>query len=127
MTEGHDKPIWYGPFAATIRTAGFYTSGVENKGDWDRTTVCSEGEHGVLGGNSFWVTYLAAGWFIGTWGGMIYTITDEQRVAEFCIAWLRRACRLESDFGPEIKGEFGLIPVSDEEFNLAAGRSVPES
>jgi len=120
MRENNDD-CKYDLLSAAIGAAGFYHGGIEKRDGWDRMTVCSSYENGVLSGNSFWVTKLSADWYLGTWGGMIYRISDPNRIAEFCIAWLKREPTLTSDFSPEIKDAFGLIRTSDEEFDRVAG------
>jgi hypothetical protein len=76
-----------------------------------------------LTGNSFWVSRLGGGWYLGAWGGRIYRLTDEGRLAELCIAWLSRAPDgTRFDFDDRLKLEFGLVPVSEETFEREAAQ-----
>jgi hypothetical protein len=81
---------WYEPFAADIRAGGFFTNGLMHEDGWDRTIVCSSGSNAVFGGNSFWVTKLADGWYLGTWGVQLYRLPDDRRIVELCLNWCTR-------------------------------------
>ena len=117
----------YESLDAELRRAGFFTNGVEPMGDWDRTTACSKQLPGAIGysGNSFWVTRLSSGWYVGTWGGLLYRLPDASRVASFCIEWLgRQPETVLTDFDDDIKREFSLVPVTEDEFDDIAGETV---
>ncbi len=107
----------YDELARTVTDAGFYTNGFETYGTWHRTTVCSKRLlDGTLTGNSFWVSRRASGWYVGAWGGFVYYLPDESRLAEMCIAWLTRVPNgTRPDFDKQLKKEFGLI-AADEAF-----------
>ncbi len=112
----------YDELDRAVRAAGFFTNGLENRGDWLRTTVGSKRLSGGRGysGNSFWVTRLRSGWYLGTWGGHLYHLPDAARLADLCVTWLRRAPDgTRSDFDQPLKVEFGLVPVSDLDFEQA--------
>ena len=80
----------YKALAQAVADAGFFTNGVEDHGTWHRTCICSEcRSDGRLTGNSFWVSRRPSGWYLGTWGGSIYRLPDEGRIADLCISWLR--------------------------------------
>jgi hypothetical protein len=115
----------YEQLRIAVEKAGFFTNGVENHGTWDRTCVCStRSPDGTLSGNSFWVTRLPDNWYVGAWGGWVYRLPDESRIAEFCITWLTKKPRgTAPDFDGDIKKSFDLKSVSDEEFNLKTGRA----
>jgi hypothetical protein len=115
----------YAPLASAVKAAGFYTSGVENRGTWDRTTVCSKrGPDGELTGNSFWVTKLPSGWYLGTWGVRTYYLPDESQLADLCIEWLsREPDGTQSDFDQRLKAAYGLVEVTEQSFVRAAGES----
>ncbi len=77
---------------------------------------------GGLTGNSFWVSRLPSGWYLGTWGPHIYWLPDESRLAELCIGWLSRfPDGTRADFDERLKTEFGLVPVEEEAFDREAG------
>src|SRR5262245_11242795 len=81
----------YDTLARAVTEAGFFTNGVEDHGTWDRTCICSKLDPcGYLTGNSFWVSRLSSGWYLGVWGGNIYRLSEECRLAELCITWLSR-------------------------------------
>jgi len=122
VVVGIDTPEWYEPLAASIRAAGFFTSGIEPQEGFERTVVASKclvpGK--ALGGNSFWVTNLSGQWYLGTWGCRLYRLPDAGRIAQFCIEWLtRRPSGTSVDFDEEFKPVFGLVPLDDEEFDRA--------
>lgn len=116
----------YETLAREIADAGFLTNGVEDYGTWDRTCVCSKRRtDGGLTGNSFWVSRRPGGWYLGVWGGSIYRMPDEGRLAELCIAWLsREPNRARADFDDRLKLEFGLVMVSRETFDAETGRGA---
>ncbi|SRR5258708_8345950 len=113
----------YNSLARAIAKAGFYTNGVEDHGTWHRTCICSKRlADGRLSGNSFWVSRLPSGWYLGVWGGSLYRIADENKVAELCISWLSREHNgTKWDFDDQVKQDFGLVEVSEKEFDTEAG------
>jgi hypothetical protein len=113
----------YEALARVVTEAGFFTSGVEGKGTWHRTCVCSKRRSdGRLTGNSFWVSRQPSGWYLGTWGGSLYRLPDEGRLAEACIAWLSRVPDgTRADFDERLKAEFGLVAVPEDAFDREAG------
>ncbi len=113
----------YDALARVVTDAGFFTNGVEDHGTWHRTCVGSESlpGHGLTG-NSFWVSRGRSGWYLGAWGGSLYRLPDEERLAELCISWLSRVpAELCPDFDDRVKKEFGLVPVSNATFRSEAG------
>lgn len=116
----------YDALAAAMKAAGFFTSGVEDRGSWHRTCIASKQCDGGLTGNSFWVSLLPSGWYLGVWGGHIYRLPDESRLAELCVSWLSRAPNgTRPDFDERLKKEFGLAPVPEVVFDRDAGISEP--
>jgi hypothetical protein len=109
----------YDALAQDVTEAGFFTNGVEDHGDWHRTCCCAKRRpDGALAGPSFWVSLRPSGWYLGTWGGSIYFLPDEDRLAELCISWLSRATRdTQFDFDDPLKIEFRLVPVSEGAFD----------
>src|SRR5437879_5433740 len=77
----------YQSLTKAVSDAGFFTSG-----DFESKVVCASKlrPEGGYTGNSFWVAQRSIGWFLGTWGVHVYRIPEEHRVADLCIAWLRR-------------------------------------
>jgi hypothetical protein len=118
----------YDALAQAVAAAGFYTNGVEDHGTWHRTCVCSKKRlGGGFTGNSFWVSRLPNGWYLGTWGGWIYRLPEETRLAELCIGWLSRVPDgTRADFDEWLKAEFALVPVSEESFDQEAGSAEPD-
>jgi hypothetical protein len=109
----------YDELARAITEAGFFTNGVEVYGDWHRTTVCSmrDAKSGILSGNSFWVSHMPDGWFVGTWGGDVYRLPDGTKIAELCIAWLSHAPKgTFAHFDDWVVARFGLIAVPQDDF-----------
>jgi hypothetical protein len=115
----------YEELRKAIAGVGFFTTGSQYMGSWQRICPCSKrNEKGQLTGNSFWVSWLAQRWYLGSWSGNVYILRDNDRIAELCISWLtRKPDRTEWDFDDELKDRFGLIPVTDEEFDGATKTS----
>jgi hypothetical protein len=113
----------YDALARAVTAAGFFTNGVEDHGTWHRTCVCSKKRpDGDNTGNSFWLSRLPSGWYLGTWGPHLYRLPDESRLAELCVHWLTRVPHgTRPDFDEQLKAEFGLILVAEEEFDRKAG------
>src|SRR5262249_25451783 len=112
----------YDELAAAVTAAGFFTTGFENHGSWHRTCVASKQCSGGITGNSFWVSRLPSGWYLGTWGPHLYRLPHDSRLAELCVSWLGRVRkRAGPDFDERLKKEFGLVPVPDEVFDREAG------
>ena len=113
----------YDALAHAVTAAGFFTNGFEDHGTWHRTCVCSKQRpDGALTGNSFWVSRLGSGWYLGTWGPHLYRLPDESRLAELCVDWLARVPDgTRTDFDERLKREFGLVPETEETFDREAG------
>lgn len=112
----------YDELAAAVTAAGFFTNGFEDHGTWHRTCVASKQCAGGVTGNSFWVSRLPSGWYLGTWGPNLYRLPDASRLAELCVNWLTRVPHdLRADFDEHLKKEFGLVPVPEEVFHREAG------
>jgi len=112
----------YEPLARAIAAAGFFTSGFEDHGTWHRTCVASKKTARGLTGNSFWVSKMPSGWYLGTWGPSLYRLPDEERLVELCVTWLsREPHETLPDFDVQLKNEFALREVPPEEFDREAG------
>jgi hypothetical protein len=111
----------YNSLTKSIEEAGFFASKVNPMGGWDRICPASkERPGGGYTGNSFWVTKLSAGWYLGTWGGFVYRIQNQDDIARCCVSWLQRAANgTRSDFDDIIKKEFGLAAVTGDDFDAA--------
>lgn len=111
----------YDLLTSIIEEAGFSVSKASPMGGWDRVCPASKKRtEGGYTGISFWVTKLSAEWYLGTWGGFVYRIQNQNDVAPFCVSWLQCAANgTSSDFDDIIKKKFGLVAVTDEEFDAA--------
>jgi hypothetical protein len=112
-----------------LRSAGFFTNGVESKGDWDRTTVCAQKLSGnaVFSGHSFWVTLLPDGWIVGTWGGLLYRLPDANSINQLCTEWLTRyPDKVVTAFDEDVKKKYGLVEISEEQFDELAGQTMED-
>ena len=112
---------WYSSVAAAIDRAGFFTGGLEDKLGWSRTTICSCGPD-VLSGSSLWVTVVEGHCFLGTWGNRIYRLPKTEAVADriaelFTARVLRMGHKTQADIDERTKNEFGLVEVSEAEFD----------
>ena len=125
-----DNSGWYSSVAAAIERGGFFTNGLENKQGWSRTTICSRGPS-VLSGSSLWVTVVDGHCFLGTWGNNTYRLpeTDSpaEKIAELFSAWVSRiGHKSQTDIDEQTKNEFGLVAVSEAEFDqVVAQNSFP--
>lgn len=110
---------WYSEVATAIEGIGFFTSGLEQMDEgWNRTTIASKRSANGLGGNSFWLTVMPAGCYLGTWGGIIYRFPNRERLTELCAEWFElhpNECR--SHFDDQLAERFGLETVGDAEFD----------
>ena len=115
--------LLYETISRAVSEAGFYTGRVEDHITWHRTCVCSkQGPDGSLTGNSFWISRLDDCLYLGAWGGSIYRLSDETRIADLCIGWLKRVPDgTRVDFDERLKAEFELVHVSETAFNRVAG------
>ena len=109
----------------TVESAGFFTTfqPIDKPGD---RIVCASHEYPEgherwgLHGNSFWVAKRGANWFIASWAPVIYRVPDARRVVVLCLRLLRREpAGAYGDFDEQVRRDFGLIAVSDEEFDGA--------
>jgi hypothetical protein len=109
----------YDTLAKAVADAGFFTNGVEDHGTWHWTCICSKRRPGGgFTGNIFWVSRDDGAWYQGTWGGNVYRLADEERLAELCVAWLSRVLDdTRPDFDDQLKVEFGLVAVSEDGFD----------
>lgn len=104
----------YESLDTSLRAAGYFTTGIEFFGKWDRVTVCSRKLPGGVGysGNSFWVSVIGREWIIGTWGGISYRVPNPENLAALCVKWLARyPDDVKTDFDDDIKLEFNLKRV----------------
>ena len=81
--------------------------------------VASKKERVGLTGVTFWVSKRGRLWFVGAWGGFIYRILEGTPIEAVVIDALRSHRGTPSDFNPEFKARYGLIEVTDEDFDRA--------
>lgn len=117
----------YAELRNAIESAGFFTTFQPIKEPGDRMVCASHRypdghERRGLHGNSFWIAKRGLEWFAGSWTPVIYRIPDGGRVTELCLRLLRRRDgRAYFDFDEQVRRDFALIPVSDEEFDADRG------
>jgi len=116
----------YASLAPEIQKRGFFVTSVENMGDWNRITICSQRRTGGgYTGNSFWLTFLADNYYLGTWGGMLYCLPDSSRIVELCVEWLsREPQKTMADFDKELANKYKLIETADDDFDALAGKTI---
>jgi len=113
----------YNNISERVAAAGFFTTSVEDMGGWDRITICGERCHPLPGftGNSFWISLTRGMWFLGTWGGTIYSARSELEVIAFSIAWLKyESSKTLSNFITSYVERFNLTVANDEFENIIA-------
>ena len=112
-------PNKYAELKQIVEAAGFFTTAMPLDAGGNRLVCASKRfpDGQALTGNSFWVAKRDSGWYLGVWSGLLYRFPDGNRVAEMCIAWLKRASdATRFDIDDHIRHEFKLVSVSDEEF-----------
>ncbi len=116
----------YAELQQAIESAGFYTTFQPIDEPGDRIVCASHQypngqERRGLHGNSFWVAKRGADWFVASSAPSIYRLPEARRVAELCLRLLRRKPGgAYGDFNEDVRRDFGLIAVSNEEFGRAA-------
>ena len=112
----------YAELRHAVESAGFFTTFMPIVEVGDRM-VCASRQYAKgheqrgLHGNSFWVAKRGGGWFVAGWGPSIYRVPDNTRIAELCLRLLgRQRGGAYADFDEEVRRDFSLVPVSDEEF-----------
>lgn len=113
----------YAHFRAQLHDAGFCAPNTEDMGNWDRIVPCSEGppKAKAYGGRSFWIACVENKWYVGAWGSYLYRFPNTDSLLPFTRAFLTATGSI-GDFPPELKHEFGLSPLSDDE----ADRILPD-
>jgi hypothetical protein len=112
----------YADLQAAVEGAGFYITFQPIREPGDRIVCASHAytrgpRKGCLGGNSFWVAKRSEEWFIATWSPKIYRIANAGRLGDLCIRLLQRTPgRAYADFDEQVRREFGLVEVGDDEF-----------
>lgn len=102
----------YKLLSSAVREAGFFITSPEPMDGWHR--VCVSSKKG--GGKSFWVARIQNNWFAGTWGGNVYRVPGD--ISDFCTSWLGMIpIGSPSDFSKEIKTQFDLQSVTEDEFD----------
>lgn len=109
----------YAELRTEIEQAGLFVTPVNPMLDHERISVCSKKlPSGGYSGNSFWVSRINEEWIVGAWGGFVYYLSEKQRIAEFCISWLKRKPdKTEFNFDQEQIEKYGLQLLDDEEFD----------
>lgn len=119
----------YAELQHAIERAGFFTTfkPIEEPGD---RIVCASHQYPPgherrgLHGNSFWVALRGKALYVASWAPHIYCVGSPQRLTELCIRLLKRdGGSAYWDFGEDVRRDFGLVEVSEEQFGRAAGDS----
>lgn len=107
----------YNSLKEAIEAAGYFTTfqPIEEPGD---RIVCASlrGEWG-LGGRSFWVAVRKSRWFIATWVPYIYEIPNTEDVPQLVLEVLTNNDSRCYDINAEIQERFGLLEVTDDQFD----------
>jgi hypothetical protein len=118
----------YAELRYAVENAGFFTTFQPIGGLGDRIVCASDrypeghSQRG-LSGNSFWIAKRGQDWFVAGWAPAIYRIPGCDRVTDLCLRLLgREHAGAYSDLNEQIRREFELVPVTDEDF----GRLVAE-
>lgn len=121
MSRTTDLTI-YDSLKREVESAGFHTSYMgftdDNDHELDAVRFVCAGQRftGGLTGNSFWIFVSSGKWFLGTWGGLVYRVPSNVRVADVCISWLRiNPNRTVSDIDGGVREAYGLERIPNSE------------
>jgi len=109
-------PSEYDSLRAAVEAAGFFPD-FHSKDD--RMSVASEIFENGLTGVSFWIARRKTGWFLSTWGVRFYRLPENARVEAAVVEALRIHRGTPYEFKPELKSKYGLLEVTEEEFERA--------
>ena len=114
-------------FRAKLHGAGFYAPSTEDMGSWDRIIPCGEGPPKAkeYGGRSFWIACVDNTWYVGAWGSYVYRFPNANSLLPFTRAFLTATGSID-DFSSELKHEFGLSTLSDDEVERVLPDGRPE-
>jgi hypothetical protein len=109
-------PRKYDALREAVEAAGYFADFHPKP---ERICVASEMFENGLTGVSFWVACRKGVWFISTWGVRFYRIPENASVEAAVVEALRIHRGTPYDFKPELKSKYGLIEVSEDEFERA--------
>ena len=122
MTDRYDQ------LRTELSDAGFFVPTTETMGRWDRIIPCSEGppKSDHFGGRSFWIACVENTWYVGAWGSYVYRFPDADKLLPFAQAFLTASGSM-GDFSPELRNQFGLLPLSGDESRRILPDERPEA
>ena len=111
----------YAEFRLKLAQAGFSAPSTENMGCWQRLIPWDKAT-----GRSFWIARLDQTWYVGAWGSYVYRFPNADRLLAFTTEFLTGTGTI-GDFSTELKGEFGLLPLSEDEAECILPDGRPET
>ena len=105
----------YSALTNAIENAGFFTTFQPIEETCGRIVCASHGGDWGMGGFSFWIAVRNGRWFIATWAPRFYEIPSAEDVVSVAIEALRNNDRKGYDINKEIKEQFSLIEVYDDD------------
>lgn len=109
----------YGALKRAVEAKGFFSTAQPIKRPGDRLVVASQRFERGLTGVSFWIARRESGWFVATWTPHIYRIPDAAKVEAAVLEALHTGRGTPYDFTDSVKSAYGLVEVSDAEFDRA--------
>ena len=109
----------YTEITYVILRAGFFVATPHSADPFPRICPASKRrDGGGYTGNSFWIAVLNGQWFIGAWGGSIYTTSAPETLGEFSVDWLTcKPNETSADFDDWILQKYKLSLIDNEEFD----------
>ena len=109
----------YAEIERLIREAGFFVAEPHSVDPFPRICPASKvRECGGYAGNSFWIAVLRGQWFIGAWGGSIYTTSTPESLGQFAVEWLtHKPNETSADFDDWIIQKFSFSRFGNDEFD----------
>jgi hypothetical protein len=109
----------YDQLKRAVEASGFFTTYQPIRTPGDRIVLASEQFENGLTGVSCWVAKRGSAWYIATWAPHIYQVPAEIPIESIAIEVLRTGRGTPWDLPVPIKSKFGLVEISDEDFDRA--------
>ncbi len=109
----------YGALKQAVEAKGFFTTPQPIKQPGDRLVVASERFAQGLRGVSFLIARRDTGWYVAAWLPRIYRIPEDCLVDAVAVEVLQSGGGTPYDFSESVKSKYGLVEVSDADFDCA--------
>lgn len=109
----------YDPLKRAVEASGFFTTYQPILTPGDRIVLASKQFENGLTGVSCWVAKRGSAWYVATWAPHIYRVPAEASIESLAVEVLRTGSGTPWDLPASIKSKYGLVEVSNEEFDRA--------